>query len=236
MLVREGHEVVEATDGTHGIRLAAARRFDLILMDISMPYTDGLQAAQAIRAGGGLSSGTPIIALTAHALPSDTERFRAGGMQQVLVKPITRETLHAAIASVLHGGTAVPPDAAVVNKNRLIDRSVLDGLAQDLGRERANTLTRRFLAETSASIDLLLRAASADDADTSLLREVHRLEGSAGMFGALAMHDALSRIETLCKARDLAAAHALIPDLARLWQGTMAAYEADDLPQLSSLR
>ncbi|MEO6298635.1 MAG: ATP-binding protein, partial [Paracoccaceae bacterium] len=113
MLVRDGHTVAEAHDGAEGIRLAAAQRFDLILMDISMPHTDGLQAARAIRAGHGASYDTPIIALTAHALQSESDRFYAGGMQAVLVKPITRETLRTTINAVFN-----PPPSAAATPTR----------------------------------------------------------------------------------------------------------------------
>lgn len=64
------------SDGLQGIRLAHEQRFDVILMDISMPGIDGLQAATRIFDGKGASQAAWIIALTAHALPAETKAFQ----------------------------------------------------------------------------------------------------------------------------------------------------------------
>ena len=82
MLERNGCVVTEAVDGQDGVRAAEADAFDLILMDISMPKLDGTAAARMVKSGHGPNAGTPIIALTAHALPADVARFprrRDGG-------------------------------------------------------------------------------------------------------------------------------------------------------------
>ena len=231
MLAREGHSVVEARDGEAGIRLAAAQRFDVILMDISMPGTDGLQAAQAIRAGDGASRQTPIVALTAHALHSDTDRFRAGGMQEVLVKPVTRDALRRMLDAVL-SGAVLRAGPLATGTGALVDRSARQIMAADLGQSRAAALVARFLAETDTAITALVR----EPATSGLQGEVHRLQGSAALFGAVALHGQLARIETLCKTGAMPEALALVPGLADIWQATAAAFQVEDLPQLASLR
>ena len=236
MLAKEGHQVVEACDGEAGIRLAGERRFDLILMDISMPGTDGLQATKAIRASGA-SRDTPIVALTAHAMQAEIDRFRAGGMQQVLIKPITRETLRTTLATVLAGREMPLPDARPPVDRPLLDNSVLRNLAADIGADEARSLVSRFMAETESRIALLVESATDAGPDTSLVREVHQLAGASGMLGALALHQVLSRIETLCKAGAKAEARAELPALGPLWQATAAAYrESDAFAQVSNLR
>ena len=76
----------------------AALRPDIILLDIEMPEMDGLETIRAIRArertGG---PRLPVVALTAHALPSDRESCRAAGMDGYIVKPIQVDRLWAAI-------------------------------------------------------------------------------------------------------------------------------------------
>ncbi|TDX28283.1 hybrid sensor histidine kinase/response regulator [Rhodovulum visakhapatnamense] len=86
-----GHRVTEAEDGIDGVAAATARRYDVILMDISMPRLDGVEAARRIRA----ASGVPprIVAMTAHTLPADLTRFRAAGMDEVALKPVSRKRL-----------------------------------------------------------------------------------------------------------------------------------------------
>ncbi|MBU4529107.1 MAG: response regulator [Hoeflea sp.] len=74
---------------------------DLILMDVSMPVMNGLQAAQAIRdaelAGSGDQAHVPIIAVTAHAMTGDRDRCFAAGMDDYLSKPVSPEKLESII-------------------------------------------------------------------------------------------------------------------------------------------
>lgn len=99
MLRHLGQRVTMAVDGEKGAAAAAAHRYDLILMDISMPVMDGLAATRLIRAAGA-SRQARIVAVTAHSLPEDLERFRAAGMADMMVKPIT----HAGLVQLLSGG------------------------------------------------------------------------------------------------------------------------------------
>jgi len=61
---------------------------DLVLLDISLPGMDGLEVLQQIRADSRLRS-IPVVALTAHAMAGDRERFLAAGFDGYLTKPIT---------------------------------------------------------------------------------------------------------------------------------------------------
>lgn len=88
MLQQMGHRVTMAADGRQGFEAARAHPFDVILMDISMPMMDGLTATAMIRAQG-LSMGSRIVAVTAHSLPADLERFQKAGMNDCLTKPIS---------------------------------------------------------------------------------------------------------------------------------------------------
>jgi CheY-like chemotaxis protein len=83
-----GYEVVTAKDGSEAIDLARTAPFDLILMDLQMPVTDGFAATRAIRAGDGRNARAPIVALSANALPEHVERCRQAGMDGHIAKPI----------------------------------------------------------------------------------------------------------------------------------------------------
>jgi two-component system, cell cycle response regulator DivK len=88
-----GYETLEATDGRQGVELARAHKPDLILMDISMPIMDGIEATKALKADAETKN-IPIIALTSHAMKGDEDKIRAAGCDGYLTKPIdTREFL-----------------------------------------------------------------------------------------------------------------------------------------------
>uniref|UniRef100_B8DIL6 histidine kinase n=2 Tax=Nitratidesulfovibrio vulgaris TaxID=881 RepID=B8DIL6_NITV9 len=74
--------------------------FDVVLMDVQMPVVSGLEATRRIReaaAQGAAWADVPVIALTAHAMQGDRDRFLAEGMDDFVAKPVNREALFAAI-------------------------------------------------------------------------------------------------------------------------------------------
>ncbi|WP_370335510.1 ATP-binding protein [Parvularcula marina] len=89
--------VVMAEDGRTAIQSASEMEFDLILMDISMPDMEGTDAMSAIRreqaARGVVGKGTPIIAVTAHALAHEISGFLEAGFDGYLAKPISMDAL-----------------------------------------------------------------------------------------------------------------------------------------------
>ncbi|WP_128656126.1 response regulator [Paenibacillus sp. 598K] len=102
-LRRREYEVVLAEDGQQGVELAASRRPDLILMDLSLPVLDGLEATRRIKSDPELAH-IPIIALTAHAMKSDQTRALEAGCDDFDTKPIDLDRLLGKIEQAL--GTA----------------------------------------------------------------------------------------------------------------------------------
>ena len=105
MLSRQGWTVTLAVNGREAVRRFQDDSFDLILMDIQMPEMDGMEAARLIRqqeqTRGGSAAPVPIIALTANAAFLQREEYLAGGMDEVLTKPINLRNLLEAIGAVL---------------------------------------------------------------------------------------------------------------------------------------
>ncbi len=98
----EGIEVTEAEDGGVAVDLAQRLAPDVILMDMSMPVLDGLEATRRIRAAGGPRPW--IIALTANAFDSDREACLAAGMDDFLAKPLRKTALLTALAHIPRQG------------------------------------------------------------------------------------------------------------------------------------
>lgn len=90
LLEKMGHTVATVNDGQEAIDLLHREKFDVIFMDIQMPGMDGLTATRRIRtdASLGLRARIPIIALTAHAMKGDRDKFLAAGMDDYVAKPV----------------------------------------------------------------------------------------------------------------------------------------------------
>jgi CheY-like chemotaxis protein len=92
----KGYQVVVARNGAEAIARAREVQPAIILMDIQMPGMDGLEAIRRIRTQRNVAR-TPIIALTALAMPGDRERCLAAGADDYLSKPVSLKELTAAI-------------------------------------------------------------------------------------------------------------------------------------------
>ncbi|MCK6538971.1 MAG: PAS domain S-box protein [Anaerolineales bacterium] len=101
-LEHAGYKVEVARNGLDGIAQARKVRPDLILMDIQMPDMDGLEATRQLRTEGGFER-TPIIALTALAMPGDRDRALAAGMDEYISKPINLKSMLKVIQRFLAG-------------------------------------------------------------------------------------------------------------------------------------
>jgi CheY-like chemotaxis protein len=95
-----GYEVWAARDGLEAVEMAASQLPDLIIMDIRMPKTDGLQAVSRIRKNP-LTQAIPILAVTANAMPGDKEKYLACGFDAYIAKPFKYMELEAVIETLL---------------------------------------------------------------------------------------------------------------------------------------
>ncbi len=92
MLSLYGCEATVVGDGEQALKAVQNGHYDLILMDIQMPYLDGIGATSAIR-NGYVNADVPIIALTANAMGGDRELYIEKGMSDYLSKPFDRYKL-----------------------------------------------------------------------------------------------------------------------------------------------
>ncbi len=222
MLEQEGHRVTEAADGTAGVAAAATARFDLILMDISMPGMNGTEAARAIREGGGPNAATPIVATTAHALPAEIASFRANGMPQTLTKPISRAALRALLAGYGADEDLSPPGTAPgagTGTADLLDPAKLAEFSETLGDTRFRDMIAQF-AQDAAAFET--RLAAGQDGASALAATAHNLAGSAGMIGLPALQRLLAAFETAVKTTGALPPEALRADLLRTSAETRA--------------
>ncbi len=98
-----GHSGVLVGDGHKALEALHAQIFDLVLMDVTMPGLDGLEALRELRAreAAGGQRRTPVIMVTAYDLPEDRRRILQAGADGYVAKPLDAERLGAEIRRVL---------------------------------------------------------------------------------------------------------------------------------------
>jgi len=99
-LQKKGFEVIIAVDGGEGVAKAKSEMPDLILMDLSLPVMDGLQATAHIKADPATKP-IPVLALTAHAMADDRDKALAAGCEDYDTKPIELPRLLEKIGNLL---------------------------------------------------------------------------------------------------------------------------------------
>ena len=97
LIEKFGHSVVAVQNGREAVERLQYERFDLVLMDISMPEVDGLEATAIIRSKDPSYARVPIVAMTAHALIGDREMCMRAGMDGYITKPIKPDDLFSVI-------------------------------------------------------------------------------------------------------------------------------------------
>ena len=186
MLRKDGHSVALAEDGAKGVEAAEKEAFDLVLMDLSMPVMGGIEATQRLRAGTGPSASTRIVAITAHVFASESEACRAAGFDQVMTKPLTRESLRQLVAGMA-------PAAPAAQVAPVVDGSILTVLAELMGHEALAQGLEGF-AQEGAQLAAALRANNTDH--RQLASMVHGFAGLAATYGARRLHGLLLQFET----------------------------------------
>jgi CheY-like chemotaxis protein len=108
LLEKRGHRVTLTATGEEALAALAQQSFDLVLMDVHMPGTDGIQATLRIREREKLTGlHQTVIAMTALAMKGDRERCIASGMDGYLSKPIDLQQLDDVLAVYTTGAREV---------------------------------------------------------------------------------------------------------------------------------
>jgi two-component system sensor histidine kinase BarA len=226
-------------DGSEAIARSAVERFDLILMDLSMPTMDGFATTALIRQREGNGPRVPIVALTAHDAATYRSTCLAAGMDDILSKPYSLAECTQLLRRWLEGeatGPAVAEDHTVADGALAdVDRTAVAGL-RSLGSGGRDDLYDRlvdlFRTSSAAALSQLDAALQAGDL-AAACAVAHKLKASAANVGAVAFSKDVRRFEELGAAGDargaerlygrLASAHPrLMEELCRLQQRASA--------------
>lgn len=198
ILEKEGHHVLAAADGIEAVQMAQEFPLDLILMDGSMPDMDGMEATRRIRQLEGQAKEIPIIALTAHAMKGDREKFLEAGMNDYLQKPIQKEAVLNAVAKWSNAGQAVVQEIVIAEASSdLLDESYLIKLGEDTDPEMVPDLIEIYLTDARERLERVRQAIADKDFDVLEL-ETHTLGSSAATYGLMPLHKLARRTEAAC--------------------------------------
>lgn len=229
VLEKAGYDVDTAATGLEAVGAVEAGNYALVLMDISMPELNGFDATAYIRGLDGARGRTPVVALTAHAMPDIRQRCEAAEMDAYLTKPFAAETL-VALVERLTGIGALPPDDAAsappAADTTVLDRSVLADLRRMTDAGILADLIGDFVDEARARVSRLAAAAARGDGAT-VADEAHALKSSAGTYGAAQIARLAADIEAAQLAAAGSAVQALVRTLPALVEATatdLAAY------------
>ncbi|MCP4251757.1 MAG: response regulator, partial [bacterium] len=200
-----GHTTVVASDGYEAVAAWEKEAFDVILMDVSMPECDGLEATAAIREGEAVTGGhIPIIALTAHAMDGDRERCLQAGMDAYVSKPFNADELFATMASLVRNGSSeqlpVPEaqpsqgDGAALDRHEALQR--VEGNLELLGE-----MVGLFVDEYPVVADAI-EAGLADGDLEAVASAAHRVKGNLATFAAREAAGAAAQLEAIARAGD----------------------------------
>ncbi|MFH1731761.1 MAG: response regulator, partial [Planctomycetota bacterium] len=199
-LEKAGHQVTVVSNGREAVEAHARQPLDVVLMDVQMPEMDGIEATALIRDRERARGGKiPIVALTAHAMNGDRERFLRGGMDDYLAKPFELPQLVAVLDRLFPDLTAVEerpvPAVAPPERPPVVDRAAL---LERVGGDRVllRELVEAFLAERQAILDDLADAISEGDPQ-SVERAATRMRCSLGTLGAERAAEAARQLEDL---------------------------------------
>ncbi|WP_286914568.1 MULTISPECIES: ATP-binding protein [unclassified Pseudomonas] len=200
LLERDGHRVWLAEDAEQGLQLCAQRRFDLLLLDVHLPGSSGVELCRQVRAGATPNRATRILALTASVQPGLVRAYLDAGMQGVLGKPLKLANLRLALAG--QGQAQQPATSA------WLDHALLGTHRTLLGEQKLQGLLAGLRDALAQHRQPLLEAVEAGDC-TEVMHLAHRLAGSCDSLGLCGLAASLRQLEESALARDKAAVRAM---------------------------
>ncbi|WP_043620080.1 hybrid sensor histidine kinase/response regulator [Nonomuraea candida] len=178
VLGQAGHSVEVVDDGAKAVRAVLTGGYDLVFMDCQLPVQDGLAATEEIRRRE--EAHTPIIAMTAAAMPGDRIRCLEAGMDDHLAKPVDWPRVLARIPEWT-ASAGLPPELAGLSQEAIAD------------------VARAYLATATRTYEEL-RQAVRDGDQESAAALAHRLKGACATVGAAREAELCRRAEDLARA------------------------------------
>ena len=216
-----GLQVTLAGDGQEAVKLASTHSYDLILMDMQMPYISGYEATGILHEK---RITTPIIALTANAMKGDREECLQAGCDDYLTKPVEEKDLCQILTHYLapgksktlgnpnasaaelsvgpHGHTEPNSGPAIVDDTQIVGSDPIDIetlVRQCLGNaDMGARMIAKFEKQITEDIRIITESISTSDANL-LAAQAHNLKGAASQMAARPISDIAHELEAIGK-------------------------------------
>lgn len=187
MLNEKGHSVETAVNGKEALECFNKKVYDVILMDVQMPVMNGIEATQKITHLEQGGRHTPIVAMTAYALPGDKEKFLNMGMDAYISKPIQMEELFIILEQVTSVTKYRTPESVTITEKG----EVVFTFSRPTNFLRHNS---RDLIEIEENIKLLEKKAEGDDL-SSLEMIANEIKKNSNSIDAIDIKDTAFKIE-----------------------------------------
>jgi CheY-like chemotaxis protein/HPt (histidine-containing phosphotransfer) domain-containing protein len=236
LLEKTGCIADTATQGKKALYRIAEKDYDLVLMDLQMPVMDGLETVKAIRKMEGKKSRIPVIAFTAHMSEEERQNCLKNGMNDCMVKPITKEALLTLIQKyILHAGHPRENDERGEEKGQapenrhespiwdeqqshypVIDESVLLDFS-DGDSFVIEKFIGLFMEESTKEVSLLEKALEERDI-TEVEKLAHSIKGAAAEVGGKRLSAMARNMEKAAENKDLVFCQAILEPLKAEWE------------------
>lgn len=208
-LKRLGHTVVIAEDGAQAEACYRKEPFDLALLDINLPDTDGITLLHQLRRidstkNASWQEPTPMVAFSAHVFREEVEIYLNAGFSGFLPKPLVEQQLIETMNSILKGdkrvviekgaGEEKPQLVEIDETLPLVKESVLGSDLQVLGAAQVKQLISLFGDSASKTL-VTLQQAIADNDLPEVAKQAHTLKGASGTMGLMQLHQLCLKFE-----------------------------------------
>jgi CheY-like chemotaxis protein/HPt (histidine-containing phosphotransfer) domain-containing protein len=192
LLSTSGFHVIPAGNGMEALKLLNTGRFDMVLMDIQMPFMDGITAFEHIKSLK--PEDKPLVIACSAFFSQDQKTYlKQHGFDELMVKPLDIKELIAICKKYINRNEGKKEDLMILNPAKIEEISKYGGKADLL------PIYENFEQELEQVIVLLKEALSSNDG-TEALRLMHTLKGNAASLGAEKLHDVAREIENTLKA------------------------------------
>ena len=203
ILLSFGCAITTVANGRQALEAVENKPFDLVLMDIQMPEMDGMEATRGIRSLPDKRAQLPIVAMTAHAMKGDRERFLASGMDHYISKPFHKDELLLLIKSIESRVRNQDAGRSTEAKPTEAGHHSIEGFFKAMGGDEtllrgACDLFAEMMPERVKELGRALEENRAQDAE----RVAHNLRAALDSVGARETSERLAVLEANLRSRD----------------------------------